>query len=1218
MKTATLLVTTVAVVVFPVLQTMSRAQGVPLANPGFEEPVLAAGATSPTLTGWTDAGTDSSKRFVERITGFTAEGSNHLVIRPGWRVWQTPPGLLYQPDTIYSLRAAAGHRSGVTTVGNVSRISLGVGGSPTSAAFSEFDARSLAPDTFGQMTAFYAAAGSGGFIGQPVGVRLEATLDHGTNHFDDVRLSTCGTFRGGDAGEGLDLQGDFAYAVNFGTNGAPGLIGGATFTTDAVAGVTLSAGTTTSDSWANPFYGTTASDTGLAQAMSSARLAPGGRMTITLGGLQAGLEHKLQLLFITTSSDRGFDVRVNGQTVFDEFRPRDFGGTGSPLRITHQFTPAGTTATIELDGTTATAGAVHEPAISALTLERGLRVRFISDAGAGSLRQALADAAASPGPDTITFDPSIFNGEALDQIALSSAELAVNDADGVTIDASAITGGVTLSGFWPRRVLNVAAGSKVTLKGLKLEKGYAAVGQSGAVVLNAGALTLEDCTISGGTAAGASGGGLHNNGGTLLMNRCTLSGNSAASGGALRNEGSATLTQCTVCGNFASSTGAGIHALGGTLTLTQCTVAANKTGAVSGGGGLTVESPAVVTLAQCIVAGNTVVGNTGTSGPDIQKISGTLTASGVNLIGRNDTVTAEFPAGTPNTSGSLVGSAAAPLDARLSSLRDHGGPTSTMVPLVGSPAMDRLAATSFATDQRGLPRVLWGRADLGAVEAGVTADCAWEVRDVFLQASPLLNSLADADALASNPAATSITSTQAVINFADPATDPDGGGFFFGDTPYASDNLTPSGLVNGDDSDFVTVARAFVKIDIEDDYTLGFSSDDGARLRVFGATFTSSTRLNNANPSNPAHSGDTLKFDDLTDNSATLGVCHLTPGVWPVEFLTWERGYGAHAEVIIALGARTQVDAAFQLLGGVFQNPGHGMLSPAGWSVDVSRNGAADLADAIAQMDTEWCSTLPLAALRFTSANDFPERDPVTFTLEGSQGTEAGPWVMLASGSTGFTIHDEESGLPDSPIARETAAPAIPLDTPVLYRFYRVLFPEIRDAATANSMQIAGVAFLDAKGRAVVRNSLSIYPTSTHSPTGETADKAMDGITSTKYLNFDKLNTGFAVRRDFPSQSAGFTTITSPTINFRDPQSGGGGHGQPQADYPGNLPGDDDHFALGARARLSITTGGWYTFCLLGDDSARLLVKGSRGWYVSGGASPQALLGGFPDHRVLQ
>jgi len=53
----------------------------------------------------------------------------------------------------------------------------------------------------------------------------------------------------------------------------------------------------------------------------------------------------------------------------------------------------------------------------------------------------------------------------------------------------------------------------------------------------------------------------------------------------------------------------------------------------------------------------------------------------------------------------------------LAPLGDYGGPTPTMPALPGSPAINGCTnGTSFAADQRGLPRVVGAFADLGAVE----------------------------------------------------------------------------------------------------------------------------------------------------------------------------------------------------------------------------------------------------------------------------------------------------------------------------------------------------------------------------------------------------------------------------------------------------------------------------------------------------------------------
>ena len=44
-----------------------------------------------------------------------------------------------------------------------------------------------------------------------------------------------------------------------------------------------------------------------------------------------------------------------------------------------------------------------------------------------------------------------------------------------------------------------------------------------------------------------------------------------------------------------------------------------------------------------------------------------------------------------------------------------------------------------------------------------------------------------------------------------------------------------------------------------------------------------------------------------------------------------------------------------------------------------------------------------VTGLRFTTANDAPERDPATYTLEGTTGSPyTGPWTLISSGDTGM------------------------------------------------------------------------------------------------------------------------------------------------------------------------------------------------------------------------
>jgi hypothetical protein len=157
--------------------------------------------------------------------------------------------------------------------------------------------------------------------------------------------------------------------------------------------------------------------------------------------------------------------------------------------------------------------------------------------------------------------------------------------------------------------------------------------------------------------------------------------------------------------------------------------------------------------------------------------------------------------------------------------------------------------------------------------------------------------------------------------------------------------------------------------------------------------------------------------------------------------------------------------------------------------------------------------------LRFTTANDAAERDPMTFRLEGTLGDAAGPWTVIATGDTGLGT------------ARFTTAPDVTFPNTSAYRTYRLIFPTIRNVS-ANSMQIAEVAFLDANGNDVTAPGNTVVPTSSNSPGGEQSPNAIDNNNNTKYLNFDRLNTGFTVTPSggsTPAAPAIVSVVAGPT-----------------------------------------------------------------------------------------
>jgi Right handed beta helix region len=205
--------------------------------------------------------------------------------------------------------------------------------------------------------------------------------------------------------------------------------------------------------------------------------------------------------------------------------------------------------------------------------------------------------------------------------------------------------------------------------------------------------------------------------GSAAFTRCTVSGNTAGGSGFAiwcQSLEPATFSHCTVVGNrsLQNGSGGGIGAVIASLSLRHCTIAQN-TGNGFGGGLHMVNAASTVKLESCVIAQNTDLSG---NAADISYFSGTLTATGANLIGKNTSVSSTFPAGP------LVGTAAAPLDPNLAPLGDYGGPTKTLLPLPGSPLIDAAPGSTRTRDQRGLPRS--GTPDLGAVEYQGNSDLA--------------------------------------------------------------------------------------------------------------------------------------------------------------------------------------------------------------------------------------------------------------------------------------------------------------------------------------------------------------------------------------------------------------------------------------------------------------------------------------------------------------
>jgi hypothetical protein len=348
--------------------------------------------------------------------------------------------------------------------------------------------------------------------------------------------------------------------------------------------------------------------------------------------------------------------------------------------------------------------------------------------GAGSLRQAIAQANAAAGSDTIEFDTSSgspFADTTPDQISLTSGEIAITEALTIVGTGANL---LTISGENTSRIFNISAGATTSVSGLTLANGVGSLSGAvagGGAILSAAALSIADSVFTNNQANffGFAAGGAILSQGTLTIVDSTFSNNSSdAEGGAIFHAASAvvTMSNSTFSGNISNNSG-GALLLGGTATanLTNVTLtdntADNDADGSGDGGGIAIVGAAAVTLNNTLVAGNSDA-SPASQAPDI---AGTLAAGGNNLVGNGSGLT-----GLVNGSnGNRVGTAATPIDPLLGALADNGGTTPTHALLEGSPARDAgnnaLQSPSDVFDQRGsgFDRIRNGTIDIGAFEA---------------------------------------------------------------------------------------------------------------------------------------------------------------------------------------------------------------------------------------------------------------------------------------------------------------------------------------------------------------------------------------------------------------------------------------------------------------------------------------------------------------------
>lgn len=217
-------------------------------------------------------------------------------------------------------------------------------------------------------------------------------------------------------------------------------------------------------------------------------------------------------------------------------------------------------------------------------------VTNLADAGLGSLRQAILDANANPGPHTITItvNGTIMLSSSLPTI-VESLEIQGPGAGLLTVHG----------GSDP--IFTVAAGTVVRILNLTIRNGASPT--NGGAITNLGTLEVNVVTLTENSAIDL-GGAIYNEGSLQVIN-CVLTNNTALAGGAIYSLGTLTVTDSTFAGNNANAIGGAISNANSITTITASEFILNS--AATGGA---MES----FLGQVSISSSTFALNTGATG----------------------------------------------------------------------------------------------------------------------------------------------------------------------------------------------------------------------------------------------------------------------------------------------------------------------------------------------------------------------------------------------------------------------------------------------------------------------------------------------------------------------------------------------------------------------------------------------------------------------------
>ncbi|MEJ0103711.1 MAG: T9SS type A sorting domain-containing protein [Bacteroidota bacterium] len=390
-------------------------------------------------------------------------------------------------------------------------------------------------------------------------------------------------------------------------------------------------------------------------------------------------------------------------------------------------------------------------------------VSTTSDAGAGSLRQAITSAlAAGTGPHII--DATGVSGTISLQSALPIITNVTITINGPSLNAGTLT---ITRGTGTYRIItetNASGAATLTLNRLILTNGNPGTTGSdngGGISVTSANLIMSYCRVSG-CSSGAEGGGIYltgisptasidncsitgntsnrgggidaipSSGGTLTVTNTTISGNNATANGGSSGGGcnatatAATIKNCTISGNVSLFNGAGLQiGSGSSLVLVNSTITGNNSNAAgTSGGGIRSNSGNTITIINSLVVGNYIV-STATR-DDVNWTATTNKTVSYSVIG------AIVNSGFATTTQSTAGTPGSPAVVNLGALANNGGFGQTHRLLVSIPelAIDKgsLPSPALSTDGRGAARVIDNAAvpnatsgngsDIGAYEIG--------------------------------------------------------------------------------------------------------------------------------------------------------------------------------------------------------------------------------------------------------------------------------------------------------------------------------------------------------------------------------------------------------------------------------------------------------------------------------------------------------------------